>query len=72
MIARLVSFARDVLFALARLVWDTVFGKKSVEAGDHLRSPSYLRESPPPDLVSQSRSYFLAHITGTVWLTRAS
>ena len=62
-----------ILAAVARLISDsTAFGKKSVEAGDHWKSASYLREFPPPDLASQSRSYFLAHITGTVWLTRAS
>ena len=47
-------------------------GTRGWKAGDHLKSPSYLRESPPPDLVSQSRSYFLVHIIGTIWLTRAS
>ena len=47
--------------------------KKSVKAGDDPNGgPSFLRESPPPDVVSQSRSYFLVHVTGTVWLTRAS
>jgi hypothetical protein len=43
-----------------------------MEAGDHLKFPSHLRESPPPDLVSQSRTYFLAHVTGTVCPARAS
>jgi hypothetical protein len=27
---------------------------------------------PPPDLATERRSYFLAHVTGTVLLTRAS
>lgn len=27
---------------------------------------------PPPDLATETRSYFLAHVTGTVLLTRAS
>src|ERR1700720_4503997 len=54
-------------------VTKSAFGKKSVKAGDDPNGrPSFLRESPSPDVVSQSRSYFLAHVTGTVWLTRAS
>jgi hypothetical protein len=46
---------------------------KSVEVGDDPGVPSFsLRVSPPPDSTFRKSHYFLAHITGTVWLKRAS
>jgi len=46
-------------------------GKKSVKAGECLNSivPAL---NPPPDPRFTMCSYFLAHVTGTVLLTRAS
>ena len=47
--------------------------KKSVKAGAEPKvRPPFLCESPPPDLAFQRRPYFLANMTDTECLTRAS